>query len=598
MRLTVARKLIGGFLIVLALTGVVGWAGLNLAQDANGRTREVFREEVVGLVDLSRTVAGANEVRRIGLLHVLARDPAEKRALGQEIDGLAAEFEQDLDELQRDWSGQQRKLTALDTVRSRWDAYSLEREKALELSSGGKTERAVAATTGPVFEAFQEVDAALADLVRVNEVQAQARLAEAERSFDSGRNVVLAVILMAFLVGLAIAVALARRIAGSVATVAAAAAKLAAGDLGQRAFVTSRDEVASMAEAFNAMAERLEGMVEEERRSRGALEEAVGQYSTFAARVSEGDLTARVSSNGNEELNRLSGHLNGMVEALGEISGQVLSGAQGMGTAATQILATVSEHTASASEQSAAINETTTTIDEIRAAAEQVVEKSHEVARRAQTSVDESDEASRAVDAIVGSMDDISERVAVIAQGILGLSEQTQRIGEITSTVDDLADQSNLLALNATIEAAKAGEQGKGFAVVADEVRNLAEQSKQSATQVRAILGDIRKGTDSAVMSTEQGTRVVEEGASLAQRAGELIQRLADVIRESSQAAQQITASAHEQSIGMDQIAQAMTEINQGTSQSVAGAQQSQRAAEDLNGLARRLQELAEKYKV
>jgi hypothetical protein len=76
-------------------------------------------------------------------------------------------------------------------------------------------------------------------------------------------------------------------------------------------------------------------------------------------------------------------------------------------------------------------------------------------------------------------MEEIRERVEAIAQDILTLSEQTQQVGEITATVDDLAEQSNLLALNATIEAARAGEQGRGFAVVAAEVRNLAEQSRQ-----------------------------------------------------------------------------------------------------------------------
>ena len=69
-------------------------------------------------------------------------------------------------------------------------------------------------------------------------------------------------------------------------------------------------------------------------------------------------------------------------------------------------------------------------------------------------------------------------RVESIAQTILALAEQTQAIGAIISTVNELADQSNLLALNAAIEAARAGEQGKSFAVVAQHVRELAERPK------------------------------------------------------------------------------------------------------------------------
>ena len=68
------------------------------------------------------------------------------------------------------------------------------------------------------------------------------------------------------------------------------------------------------------------------------------------------------------------------------------------------------------------------------------------------------------------------------------MSEQSQTIGQIIATVEDLSAQSNLLAVNAAIEAAKAGEHGKGFGVVAQEVKSLAEQSRQATNQVRTIL--------------------------------------------------------------------------------------------------------------
>ncbi len=70
-------------------------------------------------------------------------------------------------------------------------------------------------------------------------------------------------------------------------------------------------------------------------------------------------------------------------------------------------------------------------------------------------------------------MAQIQDQVETIAQSLIQLSEQSQTIGEIITSVNDLAEQSNLLAVNAAIEAAKAGEQGKGFAVVAQEVKNF-----------------------------------------------------------------------------------------------------------------------------
>lgn len=72
------------------------------------------------------------------------------------------------------------------------------------------------------------------------------------------------------------------------------------------------------------------------------------------------------------------------------------------------------------------------------------------------------------------------------------MNEDIQDIGKIVQLINDIAEQTNLLALNASIEAARAGEAGRGFAIVAEEVRNLAEQSNQSANNIRTMIDSIR----------------------------------------------------------------------------------------------------------
>jgi methyl-accepting chemotaxis protein len=335
-----------------------------------------------------------------------------------------------------------------------------------------------------------------------------------------------------------------------------------------------------------------------ERESREALQAAVRSYSEFAARVADGDLRATVAADGSEDLRGLSESLNRMVEGLAQISSHIQAGAHDIRSSTADILASVNQHSDSASLQSAAIGQTSATVNELRAAAEDTAQLASDVADRASKSLQVTGESTTAVEAITAAMEEIRDRVDGIARDIVTLSDRTQQIGEITATVNGLADKSKLLALNASIEAARAGEHGRGFAVVAEEVTKLAEQSKEATGQVEAILGDVQAATSAAVAASKRGTEVVERGLELTERAGEGIRSLADTIRESFDAAQQIAASAHEQSVGIEQIAEAMNHVNDGTAQFLDGAHQSQLAAERLGELSAQLAAVTERYRV
>ncbi len=374
----------------------------------------------------------------------------------------------------------------------------------------------------------------------------------------------------------------------------------------ERAAVAEREALERAAEAEREAIERaaaterelLERQAATERTTREVMERAVHSYSRFAAQVADGDLTATVEPQGDEDLRALAGSLNRMVTSLAAISGQIQSSVHSIGAATTQILHSAREHGTSAEQQSAAITQASGTIQELRAAADEMAGQAEVVAREARDSVKVSDEGSSALAAIAGAMEEIRDRVAGIAAEIAALSDRTQQIGDITATVNELADRSNLLALNASIEAARAGEHGRSFAVVADQVRGLAEQSKQATGRIAAILNEVREATAGAVRASEAGTQVVDRGLELTVRASDGVQSLADTIHRASAAAEQIASAAQQQSVGMEQMAASMNELELSTAAFLDGAARSQAAAADLDELTGGLAEATARYRV
>lgn len=91
-----------------------------------------------------------------------------------------------------------------------------------------------------------------------------------------------------------------------------------------------------------------------------------------------------------------------------------------------------------------------------------------------------------------------SEAYQKIYGAVTKLTDKTKDIGNFVDTIESISEQTNRLALNAAIEAARAGESGRGFAVVAEEVRKLAQQSKESTEEIKVLVDDIKKESQTA----------------------------------------------------------------------------------------------------
>lgn len=326
--------------------------------------------------------------------------------------------------------------------------------------------------------------------------------------------------------------------------------------------------------------------------------ERVDQFSEIMQQVAEGDLRGRVLAKGNDEVDFLGKNLNAMIDGLTTVSRQILASSNGLFSMLSDLQSAVVAQSSGATEQAAAVNETTVTLEEIKVSSTQTLDKAQQLIEIADRTRREGEQGLGTVAEAIAGMEAVREQMENIAKTILDLSEKTQQIGEITSVVTNLAQQSKMLALNASIEAAKAGEAGKGFAVVAGEVKELAEQSQQSTAQVQKILQDIRHATDRAVMATEEGRKGVDSGVQLVEKSGEVMKKLSEVIHEAGTANQQIVIAVRQEVTGIEQTNSAMSEINKVTANFVNNVVKTKVVAEDLTRVAETLKKIVSVYQL
>jgi methyl-accepting chemotaxis protein len=326
-----------------------------------------------------------------------------------------------------------------------------------------------------------------------------------------------------------------------------------------------------------------------------------GPLATFSAvidRVGEGDLSVRAQDGDSNEIGRLGGTLNRMVDGLRLIAGQSREATEDLNVSVAEIRAQAQQQAAGVEEQLAAVQQTAATVDEIAHSGTQITRRAQEVIASVQATTLASASGRHAVQETGRAMEQIQVQGEAVAANIVSLSEKTQAIGEIVTSVNDISERSHLLALNAAIEAAAAGEHGRSFAVVATEMKILADQAKDATAQVRTILGDIQRGINTSVMLTEEAVKRGAAGRERTETAEATIEEMAAGIQDAVQTFQQIVASTNQQQLGIEQVMAALQNIRQASQQTAAGTRQLDSAALGLGELSRRLLAVAERFRI
>ena len=191
----------------------------------------------------------------------------------------------------------------------------------------------------------------------------------------------------------------------------------------------------------------------------------------------------------------------------------------------------------------------------VAAASDEMVSTTSDIAKNCENAANV---VSESVEITINGMQDQVVKSKSDAERIQTLFEQSQKIGSIVQTIEDIASQTNLLALNAAIEAACAGNAGKGFAVVADEVRALASRSSASTQQITKMVVKIKEDASAANTSM---TASLENISNLAQKAEDvrsILHGIIDKVNDVNGRITQIATAAEQQTTATSEISENM----------------------------------------
>ncbi|MCC3571057.1 MAG: methyl-accepting chemotaxis protein [Microcoleus sp. PH2017_40_RAT_O_B] len=258
-------------------------------------------------------------------------------------------------------------------------------------------------------------------------------------------------------------------------------------------------------------------------------------------------------------------------------------------SSSSQIAVTIEQQKRIASQQLSAVDRTATTMNELSESSKACASEAEAAAFGAVQALKLAAGGSQAVDNTLKEMATLTENVGAIQKQILHLSEQTDRIGNISSLVSDLANQTNMLALNAAVEAVRAGESGKGFAVVASEIRKLADRSKESASNINALVAEIQKAITLTATVTDDGTKTVENGVKIARKTADAFAGVARAIDRIAANSKQISVTSKNQAIAIQDVVESVNSLHLATQETAASISQVKLGIVQLNQAAQNL---------
>ena len=314
------------------------------------------------------------------------------------------------------------------------------------------------------------------------------------------------------------------------------------------------------------------------------LQEKVNILLSVVNAASEGDLTKKISINGNSAIGQLAGGLKTLLNNLKGDIAKISESAQVLSSSSEELSAAGQQMGAAAEETSAQANVVSGTSQEISSSVQIVATGTEEMGSSIRDISKNATEAAKVA----------SDAVSVAEQAdrnVKKLGESSDEIGQVVKVITSIAEQTNLLALNATIEAARAGEAGKGFAVVANEVKELANQTSNATEEIGHKIKTIQEDSKNSIDAIGKISGIINNINDISNTIASAVEEQTATTAEMERNVQRAAKGSHEISQNIAGVALAATETT-------AGISHSQTATQELSRMADNLQDMVNKFKI